>query len=617
MLIPVHVHRVEEGRALALQRAIERQRRWLLTSCNVDDPLQPEATRRPSLPRRVAAPAGDEQPPFPADYSTASAPCLADVASATASPSQQQSATAASWLDASADDCWVEYFEGTSPLILASPHDGRLEPRWAVRRGSSVVTVRDKGATAIACSVALHLAAASQAAAQAAPAEAGGAGVERTGASYPHVLLCHVSRAIVDVNRTQADGASCPRGRAVHTAYHALLSRALASARRAHAGRELFVDFHTQAHFKLNGGRDLVELGYLLPLSALSLPAELLDGRGAARSRGSAGEQEERCHSRENDGSHCAERGERGVDSAEVPAGVERATLSLSSTAGANAEALRRSCSLCRLWQNHEDAAAAAGLPAPAFSFSSLLRGERSLGELLRARGIDAVPRADLPAVDDAAAASAAARQGAPSLVDAPEAAQTCAEEEEDTTQAKKHDVSAGLAGCGDAVNLPVHPSAAPRRLSQNTHPNADGANRPNGQAARPISRAPAPQPARSVQPLHARFELRRYFCGRLSFTLRRVVSGSDERVGAGAAGEQPACEGVDEPRSSLSDPGSELSSNKGGTGIDGVQLELPIRLSANAFHWERLSRGIAGALSEWHDLNYAGLRLDAAASSQ
>ncbi|KAJ1625312.1 hypothetical protein T492DRAFT_238892 [Pavlovales sp. CCMP2436] len=129
--------------------------------------------------------------------------------------------------------------------------------------------VRDKGASGIACAAAISLA-------------ASGAAAERGGVpafKVPHVLLCHVSRSVLDVNRSSADGASCPRGRAVWEVYHALLDRALATASQTSGGcgRACFVDFHAQAHFNLNGGHDLIEVGYLLPLRVVSRAAELLD----------------------------------------------------------------------------------------------------------------------------------------------------------------------------------------------------------------------------------------------------------------------------------------------------------------------------------------------------
>jgi hypothetical protein len=331
---PVKVHALSPApqRALGLLKAIERQRLHLHATLTVEDP-----------PRAAAAAAG------------------ADVAAG----------------DAPADGCWIEYFVGSSALVLASPHDGRLEPRWAARRDTDTVTVRDKGATAVACHVALALAAASPA------------------APLPHVVLCHVSRSVVDVNRPLAEGAgACPRGRAVWLAYHAALADALGAARGAHRGRELFADLHAQGNFGQNGGRDLLECGYLLPLAALA---------------------------------------------ADPP--------------DADASSLRR------LWSARRRAAAAAGAPAPPGGFGTVLR---SLGELLRARGVDAVPRLHLPAPPPPAdAATARAPAGA------------------------------------HGGRPPPPPPHAKRRAS-----------------AEPGGARPAEPP----------LVLRRYFCGQRSYTLRHVV---------------------------------------------------------------------------------------------
>ncbi|KAG8458993.1 hypothetical protein KFE25_006538 [Diacronema lutheri] len=567
LVVPVRIHAAgaREQRAAALRRAIERQREWLLTSCRVDDPTV-DGVRRASAPvPRAAAPAADER------GAAADEPAL---------------------VEADADACWVEYFEGVSPLILASPHDGRLEPRFAARRGSGTVTVRDKGATAIACAVALDLAAAGAAdvgARTSKPPRANG--VAPAYAALPHVLLCHVSRSVVDVNRAEADGASCARGRAVWRAYHALLARARASAHAMHAGCELLCDFHAQAHFKLNGGHDLVELGYLLPLHSLPhLPSPAAP------------------------------------DEPDEPSGDD-GDAQLRTCSAAERSSLRR------LWHAHVAAARAAGDRRPPFAFSQLVRGNRSLGELLRARGVDAVPRVDLPCARDTAPA--------PRAADAPRGHGACHGAAHGTNDTCSERRAGGVAAGGVAAGgvaaggvtaggvaaggvaaggvaaggvaagaVAAGGVAAGDQLDSGDHDGGGGdggGDEAQPEGARPARLAPTAEalatsplspravrrPSRApLRPLNARApvegagrtggapgasaadsgpRVRSYFCGRLSYTLSAVVAAH------GSVGD----------------------------GIDGVQLELPIRLCANPFHWERLARAIAGALGEWHRLNY------------
>lgn len=387
--VPVTVHPATSDlveRSTALSRALERLQRTLLATEKADDP-------RPAA--RAGAPGVDGH-------------------------------DAPMWVESESPEvAWIEYFEGTSPLVLASPHDGRLAPRWAARRASETVTVRDKGASAVACAVALRLVAGAR---------------EAREALMPHLLLCHVSRGVVDVNREPATGCACARGAAVHGAYHQLLQRALSAAGRAFPGRELFVDFHAQSHFRANGGHDSIELGYLLPLSALAQGAALLDAPTA-------------------DGA-----------------------------------AARARCTLHRLWAQLDERARAEGEGGA--RLSELLAGKKSLGELLRARSVLAVPRAGVPAAlggDDGAPSGG----GQPAPAAGAAAAETC---------------EGGAQACQGA-----------------------------------------------------QVQLTRYFFGRSSHTLARAV----------------------------------------GSGADAVQLEMPIRISANPFRWPDFCDAIAGALREWAAEHY------------
>lgn len=153
----------------------------------------------------------------------------------------------------------VELFEGNSPLVIASPHDGAFIPGGARKRSTNRVATRDRGASSVALLLAIEL------------------------DLVPHVLICNCSRSVVDVNRSLAEGCEGdPLALAVHRSYHELLDSALARA-RSH-GPVLLMDFHTQAHFKASGV-DEVELGYNVPAAALNAGPPLLDGDGEASMR--------------------------------------------------------------------------------------------------------------------------------------------------------------------------------------------------------------------------------------------------------------------------------------------------------------------------------------------
>eukprot|EP00747_Dinoflagellata_sp_TGD_P032657 gnl/TRDRNA2_/TRDRNA2_136126_c2_seq1.p1 gnl/TRDRNA2_/TRDRNA2_136126_c2~~gnl/TRDRNA2_/TRDRNA2_136126_c2_seq1.p1 ORF type:complete len:458 (-),score=52.53 gnl/TRDRNA2_/TRDRNA2_136126_c2_seq1:178-1434(-) len=142
---------------------------------------------------------------------------------------------------------WIEYFPGTSAIVIACPHDGTRVPRRVAKRTFGV-TVRDTGAKGVAAAIALELL--------------------RRGTARPHLLVCHLTRTRLDVNRDRATAANDSSARMAWDRYHELLTQA-----RAHAsvaaphGHALFIDVHAQANWKYTG-QDLLELGTLCPTAA-------------------------------------------------------------------------------------------------------------------------------------------------------------------------------------------------------------------------------------------------------------------------------------------------------------------------------------------------------------
>jgi len=147
---------------------------------------------------------------------------------------------------------YVEYIPGELPIILSSPHDGRLLPDEIPDRTQGV-TARDLNVH----DVTLRTAAALQ---------------ELTG-KRPHVVLMHLRRRKLDANREIDEAAQGNRHaeRAWHE-YHGWIETARAIVSTTH-GRGFYIDMHGHGHQEQR-----LELGYLLRGSELAVSdAELND----------------------------------------------------------------------------------------------------------------------------------------------------------------------------------------------------------------------------------------------------------------------------------------------------------------------------------------------------
>eukprot|EP00931_Biecheleriopsis_adriatica_P076293 TRINITY_DN50010_c0_g1_i1.p1 TRINITY_DN50010_c0_g1~~TRINITY_DN50010_c0_g1_i1.p1 ORF type:complete len:413 (+),score=73.62 TRINITY_DN50010_c0_g1_i1:26-1264(+) len=138
---------------------------------------------------------------------------------------------------------WLEFFPGESNLILAAPHDGTCRPNELPRRTSGVM-VRDTGTKGLVATMALE--------------------ILRRGGRRPHVLICHLARNRLDVNRERSEAASHECSKRVWDRYHELLAWAREAAVVDAAYTALFIDVHAQANYR-HTGRDVVELGTLCP----------------------------------------------------------------------------------------------------------------------------------------------------------------------------------------------------------------------------------------------------------------------------------------------------------------------------------------------------------------
>ena len=170
--------------------------------------------------------------------------------------------------------CWLEVFEGDadSPLVICAPHDGTLRPpQLSVRQSGT--SARDTGTKGLAAALALE--------------------VLRRGGRRPTVLVCHLSRKVLDVNRPreQAKCVAHVDALCAWEKYHALqreaASRAAAAAAAAVPPRHaLLLDVHAQAHHR-HSGIDAIELGTLRPSAAdLRDGLQRLEAEAAARLAG-------------------------------------------------------------------------------------------------------------------------------------------------------------------------------------------------------------------------------------------------------------------------------------------------------------------------------------------
>lgn len=154
---------------------------------------------------------------------------------------------------------YVEYRAGDLPIILSAPHGGSLAPASIPDRTLGTTTA-DAHTIDLVTLLAQALA--------------------RTSGGTPHVVICHLRRSKVDVNREIVEAAQGnPEAGQAWTEYHAFIEAASAAAVSA-AGHGFYVDIHGHAHPAAR-----VELGYLLNATELArTDDELNDGTVAPRS---------------------------------------------------------------------------------------------------------------------------------------------------------------------------------------------------------------------------------------------------------------------------------------------------------------------------------------------
>lgn len=148
---------------------------------------------------------------------------------------------------------WLEYIAGDMPIVLSVPHDGTLEPVTIVDRAANpacpadITTARDTNAATLGRKMQAAF-------------------VARYG-GRPHLVVAHISRKKVDLNRDAlgVDEAACgePRMRKVWDEFHGFIEAAIA-AEVSRFGHVLYIDVHGHGHAK-----ESLELGYLYGAATL------------------------------------------------------------------------------------------------------------------------------------------------------------------------------------------------------------------------------------------------------------------------------------------------------------------------------------------------------------
>ncbi len=147
-------------------------------------------------------------------------------------------------------DRFVEYVIGNAPIVISAGHGGSLQPGWIPDRTYGTFT-KDSRTLELAREFAAHL--------------------EQRFALRPHLVLCHLHRDKVDVNRDVGEGA---QGNAHAIAAYQAFHQAIADARTTvnnQWGFGFYFDLHGHGH-----PEGWIELGYDLTSAELALSDTVL-----------------------------------------------------------------------------------------------------------------------------------------------------------------------------------------------------------------------------------------------------------------------------------------------------------------------------------------------------
>lgn len=187
---------------------------------------------------------------------------LVAVASSTAVIAQQVAPGDTRW----SQDRFVEYVVGNAPIVISAGHGGSLQPGWIPDRTYGTFA-KDTRTLELAREFAAHL--------------------EQRFALRPHLVLCHLHRDKVDVNRDVVEGAQGnAQAIAAYQAFHQAIVDARATVQNQW-GFGFYFDLHGHGH-----PEGWIELGYDLTSAELALSDSTLASptyvaRSTIRSAGS------------------------------------------------------------------------------------------------------------------------------------------------------------------------------------------------------------------------------------------------------------------------------------------------------------------------------------------
>ncbi len=151
-------------------------------------------------------------------------------------------------------DKYLEYIAGDLPLVLTSPHGGRLKPASIANRTEGV-TEADANTQELARAIADEFFA-------------------RTG-HRPHLIVSHLHRSKLDPNREIKEAAQGdPAAERAWKEFHAAIEGALAAAVAKH-GFAFLIDVHGHSH-----PIPRIELGYALDAKQLNVSDQAFDASG-------------------------------------------------------------------------------------------------------------------------------------------------------------------------------------------------------------------------------------------------------------------------------------------------------------------------------------------------
>jgi N-formylglutamate amidohydrolase len=147
---------------------------------------------------------------------------------------------------------YIEYIAGNLPVIISVPHGGNLTPAEIPDRTCGDETVTDSYTRELAESIRQE--------------------VHKITGCTPHVIICHLKRTKLDVNREE-ETATCGNEYAAIAwqDYHRFIDSASASVERI-SGKGLLIDLHGHGHTIQR-----LELGYLLSSTQLRYSDAMLD----------------------------------------------------------------------------------------------------------------------------------------------------------------------------------------------------------------------------------------------------------------------------------------------------------------------------------------------------